>query len=429
MHGVFRHVDAIVVSMKRRELTKRQKRELPVVTRTKDSVVWPAGPGLLMLDYDPPDGGTPLTSSELCDAIYAVVPPIADAPHICRPSASSLLYAEHDGRELRGVRGQRLYVVVQEARDIERAAKVLQARLWLLGHGRFEVSRSGTLLDRTLIDGAVFQPSRLDFAGGANCGTGVVQRLPPPEVYNLSASYLDTQAALPNLAGEEHRRLEELKQDARRAKADDAKVARERWVADRVGEFTAACDEADSDKREARIADYEAACRAAIEDGRLFGDFVIVLDDGATLTVGEILDSPSKYHNRKTLDPVEPDYDGSRPVGWLNLRAGGRPYLLSFAHGGRRYQLIRARKTIRLTIGERADTFAKTLELLRIDSAIYERGGILTRIIGNRTAVVGREWLSLLLARSARFETFARRRKVSLSRSRPTAQSGFPLLS
>jgi hypothetical protein len=385
MHGVVQHNDAIVLSTKREEQTRRVKRDRPVVTRTKDCTSWPAGPGVMMLDYDPPDGATPLTGAELRERLCEAVPELKCAPLVCRPSASSCIFSERDDRELRGVRGQRVYVLVQDARDIERAARVMQARLWLQGHGYYAVSKSGRLLDRTLIDGSVFQPSRLDFAGGANCGSGVLQRLPEPEVFNQDATYLDTRLALRNLTGEEHRRVDEVKKVERDARAADAKAARERWIADRVGVFAAACGEPDAAKREARIAGYEASCRAAAEDGRLFGDFAIVLDHGTTVTVGEILDNPGKYHWRKTLDPIEPDYDGGRVVGRINVRSGGRPYINSFAHGGRRYQLIRARKIITLSIGERADIFAKVMELLRLDGLLYERGGLLTRIVGNRT--------------------------------------------
>jgi hypothetical protein len=405
MHGVFPHDDAILLSKKRHEQSRRQKRDKPVVTRTKDCTSWPTGPGVLMLDYDPPDGAMPLTPAELLEKVYEVAPELRNAPHVCRPSASSCIYDVRDGSELRGARGQRIYFLVNDARDIERAALVLQARLWMLGYGYYAVSKSGSLLERTLFDGSVFQPSRLDFAGGAKCSEGVTQRLPAPEVFNQDAPYLDTSTALPNLTGEERRRLDKLKKASRDAKAADAKVARERWIDERVGAFAATLDEPDAAKREARITGYKASCRAAIEDGRLNGDFEIVFDDGTTATVGEILDNPGKYHNRKTLDPLEPDYKGGRPVGWLNLRASGRPYLWSFAHGGRRYQLIRARRTISLLTGERADVFMKVMELLRLDGALYERGGLLTRIVRNRTVVVIPEWLLLHLDRTLRFES------------------------
>lgn len=399
MFGLFEHDNATVLS---KEKAERHKGPGPIVTRTRDCVSWPAGPAFLMCDYDPTATSEPLTGGELLERLFEAAPALRDAPHVTRPSASSCVYRKSDGAELRGERGRRIYVAVKDGRDIERASKVLQARLWLDGHGYYAVSKSGALLDRTLIDGAVYQPERLDFAGGAACGEGLEQRLPAPEVFNLCAEFLDTVAALPNLSGEEHKRLEEIKAEARKEMEGAAGAAREDWIAKRVGEFGATLDEPDEAKRGQRIASYEQTCRAAIEDGRLFGDYEIVLDDGKRVTVGEILDAPTKYHNRKTLDPLEPDYDGGRAVGWLNLRAKGRPYLKSYAHGDHRFTLVRARRTIALIADEEASTFEKATELLRLDGALYERGG-LVRVVGNKIAPVCPDWLKLHLARNARF--------------------------
>lgn len=406
MFGMFAHDAAIVLS---KERAKRSRSVDPVVTRTRNCASWPAGAAILMLDYDPPATGEPLTGDELRERLFDAVPALRGAPHVTRPSASSCIYRKCDGAELRGECGRRVYVGIKDGRDIERAAKVLQARLWLNGHGYFAVSKSGALLERSLIDGAVFQPERLDFAGGAACGEGLEQRLPKPEIFNADAPYLNTAVALPNLTGLEHSRLEELKTAARKEKEGAASAAREAWIADRVAEFAAGLDETDDAKREQRVNDYTQTCRAAVEEGRLHGDYEIVLDDGKRVTVGEVLDNPGKYHNRKTLDPLEPDYKGGRPVGWINARANGQPYLWSFARGGRRFRLIRARRTVTLLTGERADVFMKVVELLRLDGALYERGGLLTRVIGTHTVVVIPEWLLLYLDRTIRFEVLRKK--------------------
>lgn len=403
MFGTFAHDAATVLSKERAE---RSRSAGPVVTRTRDCVSWPDGPAILMLDYDPPSSGDPLTQDELRERLFETVPALRGAPHVTRPSASSCIYRKGDGAELRGERGRRVYIGVKEGRDIERAAKVLQARLWLNGHGYFAVSKSGALLERTLIDGAVFQPERLDFAGGAACGEGLEQRLPEPEIFTADAPYLDTATALPNLTGPEHSRLEEMKGAARKEMEGAASAVREAWIVERVGEFASALDETDDAKRDQRVSDYAQTCRAAVEEGRLHGDYEIILDDGKRVTVGEVLDNPGKYHNRKTLDPIEPDYDGGRAVGWLNLHAKGRPYLKSFAHGDHRFTLVRARKTIVLITGEEAGTFAKAAEILRINGELYERGGQLVRTIGNKIVPACTDWLRLHLARNARFISY-----------------------
>ena len=96
--------------------------------------------------------------------------------------------------------------------SIPRAGQVLFDRLWLAGFGRYEISKSGALLARTVMDATVFQPERLDFCGGAAVGKGLVQRLPEPVLFNGDAPYLDTRAALPDLTAEERERLAHLRE-------------------------------------------------------------------------------------------------------------------------------------------------------------------------------------------------------------------------
>jgi hypothetical protein len=154
--------------------------DLPVIHRTRDHFRWPEGAGLLMLDYDPAPDGNPLGVDELHAALATACPALADAPAVWRPSASSCIHDRKTGVALRGIGGQRLYVSVQDAADISRAGDVLFKRLWLAGLGRYEISKSGALLARSVIDASVFQPERLDFCGGAECGRGLEQRLPDP---------------------------------------------------------------------------------------------------------------------------------------------------------------------------------------------------------------------------------------------------------
>lgn len=143
--------------------------------RTNETFHWPTGPGVLMLDYDAPSFGDPLDQQQLVKAVRAAAPGLAEAAMLWRPSASSCIYKGEE--ELIGIRGQRLYMLVQDASDIERAGKALFDRLWLAGYGHIQITGSGSLLERTLIDSAVWQPCRLDFAGGADCSNGLEQQI------------------------------------------------------------------------------------------------------------------------------------------------------------------------------------------------------------------------------------------------------------
>lgn len=315
--------------------------DLPVIARTRGYFEWPSGAGLLMLDYDPVPTTPPLMRDELVAALLNACPPLRAAPLVWRPSASSCIYDAQTGAELRGVSGQRLYIPVLDARDIPRAGQALFERLWLAGLGRYELSKSGAFLSRALMDASVFQPERLDFCGGAECGNGLTQRLPEPVFINPTAPYLDT-ALISDLSADERATLDALMERARESlHAEQARI-REAWIAERVMERLAHWPE--SERAEARP-HLERVYRQAAVGGWLGLDFELtIMKKGGktrkTLTVQEVLRDRPAWHEATTLDPLEPDYpDGqARWVGWLNLRARA-PYLQSQAHGGARYWL------------------------------------------------------------------------------------------
>ena len=313
--------------------------DLPVIARTRDYFEWSSGPGVMMLDYDPAADAPPLAREALYAALLNACPVLIDTPMIWRPSASSCI---HTGdQELRGIAGQRLYVPVLDARDIPRAGQALFDRLWLAGHGRYELSKSGAFLLRSLIDASVFQPERLDFCGGADCGKGLVQKLPDPIIFHPNAAYLDT-ALISDLSADERQTLAALQDTLKQALAEEQARVRETWIASRVDECVKSLPEAEQEVTRPIL---ERVYRQAAEGGWLGLDFELtVVKKGGkarkAMTVREVLHDRQAWHEATTLDPLEPDYpDGqARLVGWLNLRAR-EPYLQSQAHGGSRYFL------------------------------------------------------------------------------------------
>lgn len=338
-YGINGHARARVVAQEHLAAIAAQTTE-PVIARTREYFAWPTGTGILMLDHDAPADAPPFDRTALVESLAAACPALAAAPAIWRPSASSCIFDAKTSAELRGIAGQRFYLPVLEAADIPRAGQVLFDRLWLAGFGRYEISKSGALLARTMMDATVFQPERLD--GGAAVGKGLVQRLPEPVLFNGDAPFLDTRAALPDLSAEEQEQLVAIR--ARRAEplAEERARIREAWITARVEARLIAIPE------EARVEvrpHLEKVYRQAAEGGRLEPDFELIVcaKGGKTrkpITVRELLKDRARYHEATTLDPLEPGYpDGqARLVGWLNLNAR-LPYLQSWAHGGVRYDL------------------------------------------------------------------------------------------
>ena len=342
-----------------------------VTTRTNDAFRWPAGAGVMMLDYDPTAGGDALGRDALVQAIRAAAPGLAGAGLLWWPSASSCIWA--GDTELRGINGQRLYLLVQDAADIPRAGAALVARLWLAGHGHIEISKSGAMLERTLVDASVWQPSRLDFAGGAACGAGLDQRRGDPVIIEGSADAIDTRAALADLTPEERDGLAAIKAEAKAAAQPEAESVKVKWIDARVQEMVAP---ADRDEPEAIRAAQSIALRA-LDTGVLAGDFVLQVErDGKTepVKVGDLLNNRDRWHGCLTRDPLEPDYDGARLVGRLYL-IQACPALHSFAHGGKTYRLYRAPERVELVKGHTAEAATATIDLLRRDPVAFDFGG------------------------------------------------------
>jgi hypothetical protein len=147
------------------------KEKLPhyrnAISRTRDNFLYP-DPAVMFLDYDAPEGAKALSRDELREIILDALPELANVEMLWRPSASSCIY-DSDGNELVGVTGQRLYFAVDQGSVIPEIGKILECRLWLKGHGRIDLSRSGAMLKRCPVDTTVWQPERLDFAAGAVC--------------------------------------------------------------------------------------------------------------------------------------------------------------------------------------------------------------------------------------------------------------------
>jgi hypothetical protein len=211
--------------------------------------------------------------------------------------------------------------VVEDARDIGRAGKLLFARLWDAGYGYIQLSKAGSMLVRSLVDSAVWQPERLDFVAGAVCDKPLEQRRGDPVLYEGARDALDTKAALPD-DKQLWARYEAAVEDAKAEKRGESERVRADYRADRIAR-------GDGDA---------AAIDAAIDSHRLPETWTVYLDDGSPVKVGDILQKPDDYNGSKTLDPLEPDYDHGRAVG--KIYANGRaPTIWSYARGGRTFYL------------------------------------------------------------------------------------------
>jgi hypothetical protein len=354
----------------------RSGQPVDALPRTKSVFAWPNGPGIFMLDYDSPkDGGVPYKRKELVSLVLKILPASARIALLWWPSTSSHIFSGED--ELTGIGGQRIYILVEDATDIERAGNTLNEKLWALGHGRYEVSSSGSFLKRSVFDGSVWQANRIDFAAGAKCAPGLSQRRGEPRVVASEPSgFLDTRVCIPDLTEEEMTAALEHQNRCKSEVAEEAKVKRAEWIRKRVDEIRI---------RHPELSDQsaESVVRRAVETRTLHGEWLITVKrhDGSieVISVKDALDDPETFHGLLTLDPLEPEYDGGRFVGKLYL-TGSKPNIHSFAHGGANFRLRREAEKIELIAGKSREATDQLLTVLRNEPDLYDFGFELVQV-------------------------------------------------
>ena len=379
------------------------------LTRSRDCFDWPNGSAFLFLDYDPPPGAEPLTAEELRKKLIDVCPVLASAPAVIMSSASGFIYNTDTGKELKGAGGWHVYILIAEGRDIPRAGKVIYDMAWLAGYGRYDISKAGSLLERSLFDASVWQPERFDFAAGSSCTPPLEQRRPEPLIINPTAQPFDTSQLQ---SGPLFDDLKQLKATACASVADEAKRIRAAWIDSRVTEDMQKNTESDPEKREAKIKQLRTTYAKAAEDGLLQGDFVLIAEGGQRVTVGKILDSPDLWHGKRFADPLEPEYRNDSRIAKVNLQSGGKPSLYSFAHGGRRYILVRAPQTVQVAAGDMPRIIGITQQHILGAGDVYQRGGELVRVADGLLLGVHPAWFKTHCEIVCRFESFKNNKMV-----------------
>jgi hypothetical protein len=353
-----------------RVLVEAKAKEAGVLARTQKDFLLSLGPGILTLDYDPPKGAVVLTREELWVKLLQLVPAMSNSGAVWWSSGSSHIHGLEG--ELQGLRGQRLYLLIHDVADTVRAGGVLRDLCWLNGLGRVEISKSGTKLKRSLWDEAMHQPARLDFIGGAVCKAPLSQQRGAPVLLG-GVEWLDTSTALPDLSETQQHQLSHVQRQALELVEDEALRIRSKWAVERVGIESIRLQKV---KNLPAVAAHERATRLvdAALGGTLHGDYSIPLPEGGHVTVREVLDNWQQWHQRKTLDPLEPEHRGGEACGILYL-SGYEPRLFSFAHGGVTYRLARQPTKIMFQAGKQSTVADELAQALSAQGDIFYSGG------------------------------------------------------
>jgi len=356
-----------------RDVWQKMGKPESVIPRIKETFFWPTDCAVMMLDYDPQLNRQPLDRDGLLAVLHEAVPAIASVSCLWFPSSSSHITNDETGEDLTGLKGQRLYFIVRHGGDIERAGKDLQTYLWAAGHGHIQISTAGSKLKRTTFDASVWQTNRLDFAAGASCFAPLSQRRGEPVLIEGESEVLDTMTVIPP-PNETIRAKAQANVQAEMQEADEeAQIVRNGYVEEMA--YRIAGDDAEDEEK---LEEAKRLVERALSHHTLAGDFplTVIMPDNSKLdtTVGAVLDDRETYHGLLTFDPIEPGYDGGRPVGKLYLMSA-TPGINSFAHGGRYYKLTRPPEMVELVRGKTVEAMEQVLRLMRQSPASFDFGG------------------------------------------------------
>jgi hypothetical protein len=301
-------------------------------TRTTDNFAWPVGAGVFLVDYDPIADGEILNKDELVAAIRQAMPELKSVKMLWLPSSSSYIFNGETKSYLSELKGQRLYFVIDRADKIPEIGEILFKRLWLNNRGKIEISKIGSLLEKSLIDKSVYQTQRLDFCGLAKCIPPMEKHKRTPEIIpgEKDRLFFDDVVKLTDHELQKYKNLVNTAKSVLKPKADKIKADRiEKEIA------TLCMAKPNIDKTIIR-----KQVEQAYNGGEIAGDFqIFVVDNGieTAVSVAEILSNPAKYHRMTCLDPLEPEYNDHSIVGVIYT--DGKPNIHSQAHGGKTYFL------------------------------------------------------------------------------------------
>ena len=363
------------------------------VARTRENFKYRMAPGVMMIDHDGLPNGQ-LSAEQLRERLIGCAPVLANAPMLCRPSASAGCL-HPDGRVLSGLTRHRIYIAVSNTSLIPTAGKALEALLWAApGAAWCEVGVAGQRLLRCLVDTSVWQPEKLDFAGPSVLLDGVSRAGVDGVIFGDANAQFDLNLLIDSATPTIQKEARAQQKAARAGVSDQCDAARRNWVTEKAPAL--------AQNRGIKLLQATNVLERAAFHQTLMGEFELTCADGQVVTVGQLLDNPHRWHNTRFADPLDPDND--RRVAVARLLNGNRPDLYSHRHGGMRYELRRQSARIQLGKGMRIDSTDAVLHVLRDRSELFDFGtNAIAFVADGKATPVSRDWLVDHTGRIAEF--------------------------
>lgn len=349
--------------------TKARRKDAKEVSRTKDCFTYPSGFSWVSLDFDQPKESEALTPESAWGVVVEVMPELEGVGRLVLGSSKSGL--RYDGKPISDRDNFRI-IFGLEGGNPNAFADVLVKRLFVAGHGRIDISKSGALLPRTVFDRAAIGPERLDFLALPTLSAGLTQdRLCKIE----AGPWLRWDDVAPITKADDDTFdsvLARLKGDAAPLAAEKRKqrMADESALLVRGG--------VDHDTAQERV-------RRKYECSVLEGAERITLSDGVSVSVSEICANPGKFRGLSCYDPTDDASDTEADCRIAKIVWDGRsfPAIRSFAHGGRTWFLKPHMRHIQIRDGDAPEAARQAIATLVEANAIYHRGGRFTGIRAN----------------------------------------------
>lgn len=287
-------------------------------TRTVDDFPLQVGAGLLILDGDSlEDPCFKINSTD--DYVIKIAKldkELASSAIICSPSASSgITFAGKDS----GLRGLHCFIPVDQAKEIPRILDILHKRSVLSGWARPQITATGTILIKSLVDLAMKSSNQPCFEGGARLLNNAITQQREVVTYDGEVMCTDN---IKELTEKEESEYEKACLALKSSVQVDADAIRSTWLAYRENQMVLAG---------ATIDQAKLTLERALNGGDLFSNFTIHTDKLGSVTVAEILSNPSKYHGQTCADPIDPDYGQNKAKIYSDQ---DKPVIHSLAHGG-----------------------------------------------------------------------------------------------
>jgi hypothetical protein len=391
--------------------------------RIGDNIIYaPEQPAFALVDFDT-KGMPPAVKAKIDElggflpALYSICPELRETAHISRRSTSAGIINDVTGEKREG--GWHVFVLLADGTEAERFLKLLHARAWLAGLGWFLVGDAGQLLERSIVDVAVWKPERLVFEADPILDPGFSQTPRPARLHEGGLL-----ACPPDLDANDEAQFEKLLAVARTAAEPDAMVKRKVWEEARIGEIVAAG--ADRHKARRTVEQWSS--------GVLLPSATIEFEDPeiGCVPVATILANPERFDSETCYDPV-----AGRSYGRCNAKFFADNLVVHcFARGGGIFHLRHDAGTIEAAI--LAGAPAEAVNILcglvsRADLDVTERK-LLVKLAGKRSGVGERVAEASLKetaakqnqakAKQRRAQAAAQSTKVRLDQPLPDAEAG-----